>query len=101
MRGSSSTGRSSGRAGSSAAGTAGFPDPSRLRYADRPLRGRRTLDDRLEGRRVLDCLLERLDRRWRGLLLGLSLLLLSLSGFRGPEELGERALTHAGALSCH
>ena len=86
MRGSSSTGRRSGRGAGSGSGSGS---------------GSGTLDDRLERRRVLDRLLERLDRGRRSLLLRLSLVLLSLSGFRGPEELGERALTHAGALSRH
>jgi hypothetical protein len=70
---------------------------------DRPLRGRLGLrvDDRLEGRRVLDGLLERLDRGRGRFRLGLLLLLLALGGLRRSEELRERALTHAGALSRH
>jgi hypothetical protein len=79
---------------------------------DRPkvwLQGRRRLglrngvDDRLERRSVLDRLLERLDRRGLRLWLsiGLLLALLALSGLGRPEELRERALTHAGALSRH
>ena len=58
-----------------------------------------TLSD--QERLVLDGLLERLDRSRHSLLLGLRLLLLALRGLRRPEELGERALTHAGALSRH
>ena len=48
------------------------------------------------GRRMLDRLLERLARDGPSFLLGLL-----LRGFRCPEELGERALTHACALSRH
>ena len=48
------------------------------------------------GRRMLDCLLERLARNGPSLLLGLL-----LRGLGRPEELGERALTHACALSRH
>ena len=48
------------------------------------------------GRRMLDRFLERLARNGPSLLLGLL-----LRGFRCPEELGERALTHACALSRH
>jgi hypothetical protein len=60
--------------------------------------------DRLERRRVLDRLLERLDRSGLryGLRLGLGLFaVLALRGLRRPEELRERALTHAGALASH
>jgi hypothetical protein len=59
------------------------------------------IDHRLERRRVLDGLLERLDRSRVRLALGLLLLSLPLRGLGRPEELGERAFTHAGALSRH
>jgi hypothetical protein len=65
------------------------------------LRLGRGIDDRLKWWRVLDGLLERLDRRRLSLLFGLRLLLLLLRGLGRPEELRERALTHAGALSRH
>ena len=62
------------------------------------------LDDGLERRSVLDGLLERLEP---SLSFGLGLLRvglvlpLALRGFGRPEELRERALTHACALSRH
>ncbi len=64
---------------------------------------RRGLEER---RGVLDRLLERLFGRRRLLLLyrgriGLALLGLPLCCLGRPEELGERALTHAGASSRH
>jgi hypothetical protein len=62
----------------------------------------RRVDNRLEGRRVLDGLLEWLAPSPGGVgLAALLLLLLALRGLRCPEELRERALTHAGALSRH
>jgi hypothetical protein len=65
-------------------------------------RRRRLVDaDVLEGRDVLDRRLGRLGRRRRlrrGLLPALGL---PLGGFGRTEELRERALTHAGALSRH
>ena len=73
----------------------------------RRLRFGNGLDDRLEGRSVLDGLLERLERRGLplrlrfGLRFRLRLRLLLLRSLGRPEELRERALTHAGALSRH
>ncbi len=84
-------------------------DGARLgRAAARPRRGgvRRGRGERRDGRRTGLLLPRRhvLHRRLVGLagLLGRRLALgLALRGLGGPEELGERALTHGGALSRH